>query len=116
MRLTARGSTYLIFVDGQERSEIRNGQTVDVAVPPGANEVRLAVAKSKDPFALNNMGHLCASRPCAFVADENQTVRFLCGPGKAAFFPFSRFGEDQPDVMLKPEPPRITWRTWRTYE
>lgn len=108
---------YRILIDGHDRGAIRSGQTIDLSIPLGEHELRLAIAESPDPFTANQLGHLFASRPVQIRAQEGQVIEFVCGPGRPAFFPFARVrGEEQPDIMLKPKPPHITRRTWHTYD
>lgn len=116
MLLTLRMDDFTVLVDGQEVGLVRNGETVDLPVTPGERRLQLASRRADNPLTPDALGHLHASRPLEFVASEGQVVEFLCGPGAAAGFAFSRVkGEEKPNIMLKPKPAEVTWRTWRTY-
>ena len=107
---------FTVLVDGQEVGVVRNGETVELPVTPGEHRLQLASRRANDSLTPDALRHLHASRPVKFVASGGQVVEFLCGPGAASGFAFSRVkGEEKPNIMLKPKPTEVTWRTWRTY-
>lgn len=113
--VAARGNTYRVLIDDREQGVVHNGEMVDIPIQAGRHEFQLVIAGAPYPPQANRMGHMLASRPVEIMAHE--ILEFVCGPGAADFFPFSRVdGKVRPDIMLKPKPSRVTRHTWRSYD
>lgn len=64
---------YRIFVDDEEKGEIRRGETTDFFVPEGAHTIQLIV-------------DWCSSPEIEFSASPEETVEFECGNNTKGFF------------------------------
>lgn len=107
---------FQVMLDGIELGLIRNGEKAEFIIDPGQHELRLLAGPH--PLTPGPLGHLGASRPVQFSGEEGQVVEFVCGPGPMARLPLARVPDPErtPDLILKPKPPRVTRRTWNTYD
>jgi hypothetical protein len=64
---------YKIYVDGEQKGEIRRDSTEDFFVPEGAHRIQLKI-------------DWCGSREIEFSAGAEETVEFDCGNNTKGFF------------------------------
>ena len=72
-QLADAARAYRIFVDDEEKGEIRRGETADFFVPEGTHRIQLII-------------DWCSSPEIEFTASAEETVEFECGNNTKGFF------------------------------